>query len=410
MDPGWCAVSGHTKRLAKRVNSTNEGFEISVEKLIENPNLVTFIRENNNTLPNLHLVGTGSITNDKALFELITRYCTNSAKKLKFSWMTINIPFEKLQPFALLKEVTFDTCTIENESILNFNRWCPNVANLIFDEGTTLSHSALDALKSSTQALPHVKSLSIDFKSSSLKLTREWLAVLNQQFPQLENLELTLKDEDSFNGRTLTDTYQPLYFSNLKKLSVQAFGNDIDKLFDYMAISNKKLKELIFIGLVDTQELYDWIKSCKKLQKLTVDCRYLTGYMSDVTDMPLVKELKLEAKKLDMEPNEIIQTARNLPRLNLLDIVSDYGNDDIQFGQEYKDMFADLNKERKKLTIKVFFHEEKREIKISEKGFSEKFGVVENDNPLNTMEHFEKCISDILKKTERQVEDLLGNK
>lgn len=42
------------------------------------------------------------------------------------------------------------------------------------------------------------------------------------------------------------------------------------------------------------------------------------------------------------------------------------------FGQQFKDMFADLIKERGSLTIKVLIFDDDREMEISEKGFSDK--------------------------------------
>lgn len=69
--------------------------------------------------------------------------------------------------------------------------------------------------------------------------------------------------------------YEPLYFKNLKKLSVFPFGNEINKLVDYMAICNAKLKEFQFRGMTTSKEMIEWISSSKRLGKLTLDCPYL---------------------------------------------------------------------------------------------------------------------------------------
>lgn len=88
--------------------------------------------------------------------------------------------------------------------------------------------------------------------------------------------------------------------------------------------------------------------------------------------MELLTKVTLSPRHLDWDPEEIIEFARNNPRLRLLEIDSDRKNDELKFGKKYKDLFADLIKERGQLAITVFFHEEKREVKISEKGFTQK--------------------------------------
>lgn len=128
--------------------------------------------------------------------------------------------------------------------------------------------------------------------------------------------------------------------------------------------------------------------------------------------MQWLKKITLSTKHLNWVPDEIISIARGNPHVNMLAVDSDYGNDDMKFGTKYKKTFADLIKERKKLTIKVFFHQGKREINISEKGFSEKHGNDENGNanPFHanesdgSMMHLIKCIQQSLKQSERQME------
>lgn len=96
--------------------------------------------------------------------------------------------------------------------------------------------------------------------------------------------------------------------------------------------------------------------------------------------MQWLKELILEPKILDWIPTDIICMARDNPHLTKLEILSYLSNDKMKFGQEYKEMFEHLNKERKNLSIRVCFYEG-REIKISASGFTELYDAIPDDLP-----------------------------
>ncbi|XP_037039150.1 uncharacterized protein LOC119076477 [Bradysia coprophila] len=415
MDNGRFQMFDCTSRMVKKVNNPqSDGYEISIDKLKKNPKLAEHIRKNNKCLPHLHLVGNKNENENTALLDLIHSLCVDSLEKLKFSWMTIDMPAEKLRTFRSLKEVTFDLCTIKNESILRFCEWCPNLTTLKFDEGVEVSEPAYASFKSSEQKLIQVKSLSIDFKGSSMKLTRDLLEALDRQFPSLETLQIAMDASDSFTKNEFKEKYEPLYFKNLKSFAVHSFVNNIERLFDYMAVSNVELTEFSFTGMFVTDELVDWIKSCTNLSKLTVDSHMLNkNKIAAVKDMQRLKKWTLSTKRLLWKAEDVIRIARANPHVDTLAIDSDYGNDDMEFGEKYKQMFADLAKERKDLAIKVFFHEEGREINISAHGFSEK---KRKDNAANngssfslndpSMQNLMKFIGESFSRSQRQMANL----
>lgn len=226
--------------------------------------------------------------NDNKLFEFITNRCVDTAKKLKMNMMYIDVSEKVLKPFPSLREVAFEDCTIDSDAILQLNKWCPNVIDLKFEEGIHMSEAVYDAFISSTQTLPNVKSLLIDFIDSSMELTQDLIAAINRQFPTLTNLQLKMPPKSCFSKDKLNVTYQPVNFPKLKKLSVQACGKYIDKLFDLLSISNDRLVEFNFTGVLVTDELCNWVKSCKKLKKLKIDCSFLSYHtVSSIKSMHL---------------------------------------------------------------------------------------------------------------------------
>lgn len=250
-----------------------EGFEISTKELKKDSTLKE-IRDNNDNLPHLKIVGQRNEIDDKALFELVTRHCRTTTKTLNLTRMNMNIQVEKLQVFPELKEVTFDSSTVEDESILRFNKWCPNVNKITF-KGLKLGLDAFNAFNSNETTFPSVEHLTFSFKSS-VKMTRAFLNTLSKKFPMVKELDIIMcpNDDVSVTRSEYNKTYQPLHFENVEKLFVRAFAGDISKLFDYMAICNEKLKNFSFAGMAVTDELIAWIKRCTQLDVLTIDWQY----------------------------------------------------------------------------------------------------------------------------------------
>ncbi len=251
----------------------SEGFEISTATLDKCAKLIKE-SDNKDSLPHLHILGERNETNDTILFELVTRHCSTTTKQLNLSRMIINISAEKLKVFPELKEVTFDSCTVENASFLRFNEWCPNVNKITF-EGLKLSLTAFNAFTESEDTYPNVENLTFSFKGS-VKFTRGFMNTLSQKFPNVKELAIIMPPQDqvSFSRPEYRKSYEPLHFKNVEKLFVRAFAGEIDKLFDYMAISTENLKNFSFAGMAVTEELIAWIKRCNKLDELTIDWQY----------------------------------------------------------------------------------------------------------------------------------------
>lgn len=85
-------------------------------------------------------------------------------------------------------------------------------------------------------------------------------------------------------------------------------------------------------------------------------------------------------KYLDWSSNGIIQFARDNPSLRVLVIEGEELHKEINFNKKYKDLFADLVKERSKITIKVSIYKDNREVEISENGFRDGDRTVESED------------------------------
>lgn len=94
--------------------------------------------------------------------------------------------------------------------------------------------------------------------------------------------------------------------------------------------------------------------------------------MIQLADTQSLTKVTLNVKYLDWHPTQIIQFARDNPRLRLLIIEGEQQHKKINFGKKYQNLFTDLVKERGKITIKILIYQDDREVEISEKGFSDK--------------------------------------
>lgn len=330
----------------------DEGFEIRADEYKNHKSLQSLIRNRSQTIPAIRLHGSGKKREDTELFEEIIRHCSQTTKTLIMLWMQLDIPTEQLKP--LLTKIKFYGCSIDNGSVLRFDEWCPNVTKVHFELEGRFSEEAFDTFTSTEFIFPLVKTLSFDFGYEH-EMTRELLAALDQKYPILDSLNLTLNhrcnvspssyenvllmfglmDENSANvDPKLNVPYEPLHFKNLKKLSVRAFGNEIGSLFDYMAISNQKLKELTFAGMAVPGKMLKWFQSCKRLAKLTLQCPCLIeSELNDLNEMVWLREVKLDVKRFHWEPKEMIDFVRKHSGLKKLIIVSDRKNKSMKYDE-----------------------------------------------------------------------------
>ncbi|XP_055300672.1 uncharacterized protein LOC129567612 [Sitodiplosis mosellana] len=299
--------------------------------------------------------------------------------KMKFDKPIANLP---VLPGVL--KVSFLDSVIKNDSILQFNQWCPNVAELAFIR-VKFSERAYENFTNGGNTLPTVKSLTFHFKYD-MEGFGYFIQEMDEKLPSLENLALILVAADSDEYEPMWDDeqpYEPIYFKNLKKLSLIAFGDEGDRVFDYMDISNEKLEELSFTAMGFTKDNLKWIKCCEQLNKLTLGCPSLEGNdLKLLKGMKSLKELHLEIGSIEWTPKKMIEIMRNNGQLKLLSIECERNNKQLTFDDEFKKLFDALVQKRGDATIKVTFGSGKsmRQMTISEEGFDETTPLVEAES------------------------------
>ncbi|XP_037029172.1 uncharacterized protein LOC119069236 isoform X2 [Bradysia coprophila] len=350
----------------------SDGLEVTLENYEKDVDFRNIVRSE--CITGLVLKGQQKEAEDNKLMEEVMRDCGETKAKICFAYMLHTLPVSKLPVLPSLKKLTFYISILNSDALLRFNDWCPNLTEIHFKRGVGMSREAFETFTSIQSATyPQVITFEFDM-SDDYDLTRDFLAKMDKKFPSLKCFDLTLSYDDEFSAYDpqYQVSYQPLYFKNLKKLSVSAFGNQIDKLFDYMAVSNIKLKEFKFMGMTTPSEMISWIGNCKALSKLTLACPHiLEDGLMELKDMHLLREVHFEAKHIHWEPEEIVEFARNNKRLKVMNIESDRKNNSMKFDWKFKDKFDELMRERRKLKIKVVFHEGERKINVSETSFSE---------------------------------------
>lgn len=351
--------------------SNKDGVEVTLAKYEEDIIFQNCVR--GDLLTDLVLKGHHKEDEDNKLIEEIMQHCSQNKTKLAFTFMNHTLPADKIRVFPMLKNLTFYCTSLVSDSLLRFNDWCPNLTEIRFRAAVAMSDEAYETFTSTNHIYPQIKTFEFDM-SDNYELTREFLAAMDTKFPSLECLDLTLSTNDDFSSYEpeYQVPYEPLYFKNLKKLSVFAFGNEVNKLLDYMSVCNSKLKEFKFMGMTTPTEMITWIGSCKRLGKLTLDCPYLDeGGLMELKDMRWLREVHFEAKYLHWEPEDIVKFASNNRHLKVMTVESDRKNNSMIFDEKFKQDFGALIQERRKLKIKVLFHQGVREIRMSETGFSE---------------------------------------
>lgn len=349
--------------------------EISSADFEENLSLQQF--SGNGLMMKLKLTGNYNANEDKCFFDKISGHINMHTKKLVFEGMRLNFSGGKIPIFPILTTLGFDRTRIEDDTVFQFDQWCPNATELVFSDSHFHNDDVLKSFYSAEKVYPQIKSLDFHFKSDDI--SKEWLEGVNKKFPQLENLRLQLESDEVFPkaDSRCNIPYQPLYFKNLKKLTVFLFGTDplgyeLECMFNFLAISNEKLKELTINGMDVNENWYQWIQGCKKLSKLHIDCSYFVeDDLNDLKEMSMLREVKIEVKKFDWGHKELFDFIRKHPKLKLIDIDSNRKNTRLKYDDTFKKMFNDLIEERGKFTIKVMYHEGGRKMKISEKGFNE---------------------------------------
>lgn len=337
-----------------------EGYNISMHDYCRD---LVGVRNDIKRFSSLNLSGMNS-DKDGEFFDKIGQSCSKTTEKLVLSMMKLKSLPNQIQIFPLLSKITFFGCEISDKSILQFNEWCPNITQLVFQNVCFIDDN-FDVLTSTEHIFPLVKSFAFDFHGHfEGHLNKTFLAQIDEKFPMLESLELNLRRGSTFD----CIGYKTLHFKNLKKLNVFTFGKNVS-----LAIFNRKLKELKFAGLNAEAMIFIWIKSCKNLAKLTLDLRYLDeSNLSYLKNMECLREVKLNVKQFNWKLDEMLEFVRNNRRLKILNIECDRKSKEMQFDDDFEKKFDDLIKQRRKLSINLDFLQGKRTINISEKGIVEK--------------------------------------
>lgn len=272
---------------------------------------------------------------------------------------------------------------IKNYSILRFDQWCPNVTELAFIR-VKLSERVYEIFTGGEHKLPAVKSLTYHFEGY-METFGDFIGEMDEKFPSLESLTLILIASDPEELEPMWDDekpYDPIYFQNLKKLSLTAYGDEGDRVFDYMDISNENLEELSFTGMYFTKDNLKWIKGCEKVSKLTLGCPCLEeGDLKPLKGMQNLEELHLDVDKIEMTPNEMIEIIRKNGQLKLLSIKCEHNNKLMKFDDEFKKRFDALVEKRGNVVMKVTFGsgDTMRQMTISESGLDEITPLVDVD-------------------------------
>lgn len=324
------------------------------------------------SLPSLHLVGLYNKNEDNKLFEEISSYRSKTTQTLILRNMMIDQLPKKPQSFPLLEKLIFHGSQIRDANLLRFNEWCPNVRQLVVFM-SKFSNDAYNAFISAEYSLVHVKSLAFNFRAG-MKLSREFLAAIDKKFPSLENLYLVSVAADF--GTTHDPPSEPLYLKNVKFLSVVVSpstrdSNDVSEIFDFLAISNGKLKGLEFTGKMFPEKLMKWVESCKQLSKLTLFCSKLRERdLNKMNEMPSLAELKLRVESYGWDSAEMFEFSKIHRQLKLIDIQSDRSikAKDFNLSENTKKQFDKLAKQRGKLMFMVEYLEDGRKVEASESG------------------------------------------
>lgn len=332
----------------------------------------------------IEIEGKRSAQDDLRLFMEIAQFCNESITKLTINCMALPVEIDSISVFQNLKELTlaFNSLHI---SWMQLDKWCPNLVRLNIQGvnfGKKIWYENWLSLSESHKC-PQLKSLSFHCDDVNNQDIYFYLEAMEMQFPSLESLDLKFDTNVSFSSRydRFNDSfnedddydYEPLYFDKLKKLKVFAFG-ECDNIFKCLAISNKKLNELEFSGMVADEKLIESICNYPKITKLKLDCPYV--YESDLvqlsTRLPKLKTLILDTKYFDWSPSEMMQFMQGAKQLRNLDIEVDRRNDDYDIDDEFIEQFRMLIENGRKLKLHIKFYQSGREIKFSQNGTVDK--------------------------------------
>lgn len=330
------------------------------------------------SMTTIELHGEYSQEKDTVLYRAISSYCKDTLTKLVLKFMNLQVVIGEITILPNVKELELAIGTL-SWSFFKLNVWCPNVEYLKIDIGFEDDSDDDWMSIAETHVSPLVRKLTITMNIDSKADVYYCFEAMEKQFPLLENLFLDFGGDMNFtlnrfvpcfSANSLTSSYEPLYFKNLKILSVFAFGN-CDDIFNYLKISNAKLKDITFSGMNADETLIKSLCNFPKLNKLKLDCPYVYESELDVlcSGLPKLMTLVLDTKVLHWNPTDMMEFIKNSTRLRRLQIYVDRKSKNFKIENKLKEDFQTLVEGgRKFLQLDIKFWQSSQEYHLSRKG------------------------------------------
>lgn len=346
--------------------------------------------------PSITIFGKRSNAIDSAAFDDISIHCNETTTKLTLKFMKLDV--DRIAMFSNLNELTLYYCDL-SYSFVKFDQWCHNLTKLEIkniDLGNDKWYDDWLAMTEIHKSLLRDLSLEIGINDVA-----KYFTVMEKQFPLLESLTLRFGSDINFTaGRTLlsrlsrtdkflNDTekiYSSLYFSQLRKLKVFAYGQCED-IFNFLKVSNENLKELEFYGMTAGDILILSLLNYSKLAKLTLVCSYVEEEaINQLPDyLPKLMFLTLDTKYLYWNPMSIIKFLEDSQRLRRLIVKVDRTNENFQLDDVFKNRFQALvDGGRRFLRMNIDFVESSRAINFSRYALLDEIGSIDSSESDNS--------------------------
>ncbi|KAG4069819.1 hypothetical protein HA402_006834 [Bradysia odoriphaga] len=352
------------------------------------------VKSSGQLIPSITIFGQRSKEIDNAVFEDICMHCNETATNLTLKYMELDV--DRITVFSKLSELTLYYCDL-NYEFVKFDQWCPNLTKLEiksidfdndkwYDDWLALTETHKSAM---------LRSLSLEIGIDDVFA---YFRLMENQFPRLESLFLYFGTETNFTaGRTLlsrfsgkndkflTDaerTYSPMYFNQLKKLKIFAYGQ-CEEIFNFLKISNKKLTQLKFCGMNANDVVIRSLLNYSKLSKLELSCSYVEEEaLNQLPDhLPKLMNLTLDTKYLYWNPASIIKFMEDAQRLRRLIVKVDRKNKNFRLDDTFKNRFQALvDGGRRFLQLNIEFFGSSHSIKFSRKALLDNIDELDSDN------------------------------
>lgn len=259
----------------------------------------------------------GDRTNNK-FFDVIMIKCLDLIE-VEFSGFAVEI-FTKVltmrnivrfnRKFTNLKRIRFGVLSNKLVNAECIHQTFPKLEHL------SIQHPFNDLnLKKFLTLNPQLKSLELDYDFHSI--TRQLIGFIDDKLPHLE--QLVLRDM----GDRRVNNYQPKFLNNLRRLHICATVNG--KFLPGLAISNKKVEELIIEADTCNNNLIDLICQYKEVKKLAFYCRLNTIRDDDLIKLsetlPKLSEVELRGYKKAFLPiqniSKFVQVSQQLTKFVL---------------------------------------------------------------------------------------------